>query len=173
MLSRCFHFGFFEIFVSSLFLMVFLDFCTYWLSVLYNLKADSQEEYHDVNPKIRYKALQRPSCAYTFSHYELSDKLRLKHPLQPWTSSVPTMRLEAIRSIIPIRFKNCLPKNANGWPNRCRCISLRLIPCLSMNRIKFVNDTRNMMAAISVTMPSGSFGSSSSLVSSFSAWLCS
>ena len=29
------------------------------------------------------------------------------------------------------------------------------------------------LAAISVTMPSGSFGSSSSLVSSFSAWLCS
>ena len=42
---------------------------------------------------------------------------------------------------------------------------MRLIPCLSMNRIKFVNDTRNMMAAISVTMHNGSSGFSSRLVS--------
>ena len=48
MLSRCFHFGVFHFFVSSLFLMVFLDFCTYWLSVLYNLKADSQEINYDI-----------------------------------------------------------------------------------------------------------------------------
>ena len=48
MLSRCFHFRFFEIFVSSLFLLVFLDFCTYWLSALYNLKADSQEINYDI-----------------------------------------------------------------------------------------------------------------------------
>ena len=48
MLSRCFHFRVFEIFVSSLFLLVFLDFCTYWLSVLYNLKADSQEINYDI-----------------------------------------------------------------------------------------------------------------------------
>ena len=33
---------------------------------------------------------------------ELSDKLRLKHPLLPTTSPYPTMRLEAIRCIIPI-----------------------------------------------------------------------
>ena len=33
---------------------------------------------------------------------ELSDKLRLKHPLLPTTSPYPTMRLETIRSIIPI-----------------------------------------------------------------------
>ena len=33
---------------------------------------------------------------------ELSDKLRLIHPLLPTTSPYPTMRLEAIRSIIPI-----------------------------------------------------------------------
>ena len=33
---------------------------------------------------------------------ELSDKLRLKHPLLPTTSPYPTMRLEVIRCIIPI-----------------------------------------------------------------------
>ena len=33
---------------------------------------------------------------------ELSDKLRLKHPLLPTTSPYPIMRLETIRSIIPI-----------------------------------------------------------------------
>ena len=33
---------------------------------------------------------------------ELSDKLRLKYPLLPTISPYPTMRLEAIRSIIPI-----------------------------------------------------------------------
>ena len=33
---------------------------------------------------------------------ELSDKLRQKHPLLPTTSPYPTMRLETIRSIIPI-----------------------------------------------------------------------
>ena len=32
----------------------------------------------------------------------LSNKLRLKHPLLPTISPYPTMRLEAIRSIIPI-----------------------------------------------------------------------
>ena len=44
MLSRYFHFGVFEIFVSSLFLLVVLAFGEYWLSIHYNLKADSQEE---------------------------------------------------------------------------------------------------------------------------------
>ena len=33
---------------------------------------------------------------------ELADKLRQKHPNQPTISPYPTMRLEAIRSIIPI-----------------------------------------------------------------------
>ena len=33
---------------------------------------------------------------------ELADKLRLKYPLLPTISPCPTMRLEAIRSIIPI-----------------------------------------------------------------------
>ena len=33
---------------------------------------------------------------------ELSDKLKLKDPLLPTISPYPTMRLEAIRSIIPI-----------------------------------------------------------------------
>ena len=33
---------------------------------------------------------------------ELADKLRLKYPLLPSISPCPTMRLEAIRSIIPI-----------------------------------------------------------------------
>ena len=37
---------------------------------------------------------------------------------------------------------------------------MRSIPCLLMNGRKFVNDTRNMMVVISVTMPSGSSGSS-------------
>lgn len=37
---------------------------------------------------------------------------------------------------------------------------MRLITCLPMNGRKSVNDTRNMIAAISVTMPSGSSGSS-------------
>ena len=59
------------------------------------------------------------------------------------------------------RFKNCLPKNANGWSHRCRSISVRSIPCLLMNGKKSVSDTRNIMVATSVTMPSGSFGSSS------------
>ena len=44
MLSRCFHFGVFEIFVSSLFLLVVISFGEYWYSVLYNSEADSQEE---------------------------------------------------------------------------------------------------------------------------------
>ena len=60
MLSRCFHFGFFEIFVSSLFLLVFLDFCKYWLSVLYNSKADYQEEDHDGR-----RCLHLPGCSCT------------------------------------------------------------------------------------------------------------
>ena len=54
------------------------------------------------------------------------------------------------------RFKNCLPKNANGRPHRCRSISVRSIQCLLMNGRMFMNDTRNMMAATSVTMPCGS-----------------
>ena len=37
---------------------------------------------------------------------------------------------------------------------------MRSIPCSLMNGKKSVNDTKNMMAAISVTMPSGSSGSS-------------
>ena len=44
MLSRCFHFGVFEIFVSSLFLLVVFAFGVCWYSALYNSKADSQEE---------------------------------------------------------------------------------------------------------------------------------
>ena len=47
MLSRCFHFGVFEIFVSSLFLLVIWAFGEYWYSVLYIPKVDSQEEDHD------------------------------------------------------------------------------------------------------------------------------
>ncbi len=39
------------------------------------------------------------------------------------------------------RLKNCLPKNAKGSPHRCRCISVRSIPCLLMNGKKSVNDT--------------------------------
>ena len=39
---------------------------------------------------------------------------------------------------------------------RCRSISVRSIPCLLMNGKKSVNATKNMMVAISVTMPSGS-----------------
>ena len=54
------------------------------------------------------------------------------------------------------RFKNCSPKNANGWSHRCRSISVRSIPCLPMNGRKSVNATRNMMVATSVTMHSGS-----------------
>ena len=47
MLSRCFHFGVFEIFVSSLFLLVVFAFGEYLLSAHYNSKADSQEEDYD------------------------------------------------------------------------------------------------------------------------------
>ena len=36
---------------------------------------------------------------------ELADKLRLKYPLLPTISPCPTMRLEAIRSIIPISWR--------------------------------------------------------------------
>ena len=71
------------------------------------------------------------------------------------------------------RFKNCLPKNANGWSHRCRSISVRSIPCLLMNGRKSVNATRNIMVVTLVTMPSGSTGSSSFLAWSFSAWLSS
>ena len=46
MLSRCFHFGVFEIFVSSLFLLVLFAFWECWYSALYNSEADSQEKYH-------------------------------------------------------------------------------------------------------------------------------
>ena len=42
--SRCFHFGVFEIFVSSLFLLVVLSFGEYGLSAVYIPKADSQEK---------------------------------------------------------------------------------------------------------------------------------
>lgn len=47
MLSRCFHFWVFEIFVSSLFLLVLFAFWECWYSALYNSEADSQEEDHD------------------------------------------------------------------------------------------------------------------------------
>ena len=30
------------------------------------------------------------------------------------------------------KYKNCLPKNANGWPHRCRDIYARSITCLPM-----------------------------------------
>ena len=46
MLSRCFHFGVFEIFVSSLFLLVLFAFWECCYSALYNSEADSQENYH-------------------------------------------------------------------------------------------------------------------------------
>ena len=42
---------------------------------------------------------------------------------------------------------------------------MRSIPCLLMNGRKSVSDTRNMMAAISVTMHNGSSGFSSRLAS--------
>ena len=41
----------------------------------------------------------------------------------------------------------------------------KVIPCLLMNGIKYVNVTRNMRTITLVTTPSGSFGSSSSLAS--------
>ena len=44
--SRCFHFGIFEIFVSSFYLLAISTFCKLWYSVLYKLKAHSQEVYH-------------------------------------------------------------------------------------------------------------------------------
>ena len=44
MLSRCFRFGVFEIFVSSLFLLALFAFGEYSYSALYNSEADSQEE---------------------------------------------------------------------------------------------------------------------------------
>ena len=44
MLSRCFHLRVFEIFVSSLFLLVVFAFKECWLSVIYILKADCQEK---------------------------------------------------------------------------------------------------------------------------------
>ena len=47
MLSRCFHFGVFEIFVSSLFLLVLFAFWECWYSALYNSEADSQEVDYD------------------------------------------------------------------------------------------------------------------------------
>ena len=46
----------------------------------------------------------------------------------------------------------------NGCLPRCRSISGRSTICLSKNAGGFRNDTRNMTAVISVTMPSGSSG---------------
>ena len=43
---------------------------------------------------------------------ELSGKLRLKYPLPPTISPYPTMRLETIRSIIPISCRR-YPKSAS------------------------------------------------------------
>ena len=48
MLIRCFRYGVFEIFVSSLFLLVVFAFGEHWYSALYNSEADSQEKYHDL-----------------------------------------------------------------------------------------------------------------------------
>lgn len=48
MLSRCFHFGVFEIFVSSLFLLVLFAFWECWYSALYNSEADSEKIYFGV-----------------------------------------------------------------------------------------------------------------------------
>ena len=59
MLSECFHFGVFEIFVSNLFLLVVSAFWERWYSALYNSGADSQEEDYAaielVNHKMKMK----------------------------------------------------------------------------------------------------------------------
>ena len=63
------------------------------------------------NRKLRANLLDLKSATKLFSVLlaskrplitELADKLRLKYPLLPTISPCPTMRLEAIRSIIPI-----------------------------------------------------------------------
>ena len=59
MLSRCFHFGVFEIFVSSLFLLVLFAFWECWYSALYNSEADSQKKYHAGFPTNEYGGTDR------------------------------------------------------------------------------------------------------------------
>ena len=58
------------------------------------------------------------------------------------------------------------------FAKECQCMTAqvqvhirKVIPCLLMNGIKYVNVTRNKRTITLVTMPSGSFGSSSSLAS--------
>lgn len=66
MLSRCFHFGVFEIFVSSLFLLVLFAFWECWYSALYNSEADSEKEDHD-----GCRCLYLPHCSCTGSAFVL------------------------------------------------------------------------------------------------------
>jgi len=48
MLSKCFHFGVFEIFVPNLFLLPFLSFQYICVSVTYEQSAVFEEEYYDI-----------------------------------------------------------------------------------------------------------------------------
>ena len=59
------------------------------------------------------------------------------------------------------KIQELFAKERQWMTAQMRCISVRSIPCLLMNGKKSVSDTRNIMVATSVTMPSGSFGSSS------------
>ena len=56
----------------------------------------------ETQPQIRNLALQRAYCVYTFSHYWIIREIEAEPPLLPTISPYPTMRHEAIRSIIPI-----------------------------------------------------------------------
>ena len=81
------------------------------LKALFNLKSATK-------PFYVLLACTRPLIT------ELSDKLRLKHPLLPTTSPNPAMRLETIRSIIPISCRR-YPKSVwNTILMRERIISL-------------------------------------------------
>ena len=65
MLSRCFHFGVFEIFVSSLFLLVLFAFWECWYSALYNSEADSKQfNNEEITPELfKDKLKERLSTA--------------------------------------------------------------------------------------------------------------
>ena len=78
---------------------------------IYDLLQTEQKEKNDYIFVKSNKLLNLKSATKLFSVLlaskrplitELADKLRLKYPLLPTISPCPTMRLEAIRSIIPI-----------------------------------------------------------------------
>ena len=141
MLSRCFHFGVFEIFVSSLFLLVLFAFWECWYSALYNSEADSQEEDHDGS-----RCLYLPCCCSPGSPIVLRSIIRTYKKLMNGNYKerqslprLPTFQRSATSSWI---YGSSRAVHLLGSRNSWRCHT-RLYHSLLYNRFRCrINNTR-------------------------------